>query len=268
MLLWDRSGDQRNTAPTDRPRGSDREFKHQYPLQNKVIRNMARDPERDVKSGDSKIVFYSVCLSVCLGVHTAVFAAAVNSNDIVQQTVRRLGLQTDLPSETAPSPPEQFFQLPTETEQLILWCAVIIGGAVILWSLHDSLAYFGRSRKIVGPDDARLAPTEATRLAKAQVEADDLARLGHYGEAMHVLLLKSLNELCQRLGVTFAVSLTSREILRRVQLSDLGRSALSDIIKAVEQTYYGGRAAGPSDYAMCRSQFDTLRHALAGSGAP
>jgi hypothetical protein len=228
---------------------------------------MARGSERKVKSGESKLVFYSACVSVCLGLHNSVFAAAANSHDIAQQSARRLGLQTDLPDEAAPRP-EWFFQLSPETKQFILWCAVILGGAVILWSLRDSLSYFGRSRKIVGPAEARLAPTEATRLAEAQVEADDLARLGHYGEAMHVLLLKSLNELCHRLGVTFAVSLTSREILRGVQLSDLGRRALSDIIRAVEQTYYGGRAAGPSEYATCRNQFDTLRNALADSAAP
>jgi hypothetical protein len=219
------------------------------------------------RGSESKLVFYSACACVCLGLHNSVFAAAVNLHDIVQQSARRLGLQTDLPGEAAPRP-EWFFQLSPETKQIILWCVVILGGLVILWSLRDSLSYFGRSRKIVGPGDARLAPTEATRLAEAQVEADDLARLGHYGEAMHVLLLKSLSELCHRLGVTFAASLTSREILRGVQLSDLGRGALSDIIRSVEQTYYGGRAAGPSDYATCRSQFDTLRNALADSAAP
>jgi hypothetical protein len=224
-------------------------------------KNCAR---RKANSGESKIVFIPLSFPFV----SASMNAGSDAHVILQQSARRLGLQTDLPGEAASSPPEQFLHLSPGTEQLILWCAAIFGVAVILWLFRDGFGYFGRSRNIVAPSDAPRAPAEAKRLAEAQVEADDLARLGQYGEAMHVLLLKSLNELCRRLGVTFAVSLTSREILRRVQLSDLGHSALSDIIQAVEQTYYGGRAAGPSDYATCRSQFDTLRQALAGSAAP
>jgi hypothetical protein len=95
------------------------------------------------------------------------------------------------------------------------------------------------------------------------MEADDLARQGRYSEAMHLLLLKSLNELRRNLGINFAASLTSREILRRVQLSDLGRRALAAIIQSVERIYFGGQEAGQADYSECRQHFDVLRHSLA-----
>jgi len=104
---------------------------------------------------------------------------------------------------------------------------------------------------------------QSNRMDEAQLEADDLARQGQYGEAMHVLLLKGLNEIRRQLGISFAVSLTSREILRRVQLSDVGRQSLSAIIRSVELTYFGGEDAGQSDYSDCRSNFETLKRSLA-----
>jgi hypothetical protein len=100
-------------------------------------------------------------------------------------------------------------------------------------------------------------------MEEAQLEADDLARRGQYGEAMHVLLLKSLAEIRLRLGTSFAVSLTSREILRRVALPQSGTGALGAIVQSVEQTYFGGRPAGHEDYLGCRQEFETLRRSLA-----
>jgi hypothetical protein len=97
----------------------------------------------------------------------------------------------------------------------------------------------------------------------ARIEADDLASQGHYGEAMHVLLLKSLAEIRMRLGVSFAASLTSREILRRVNLPQTGGGALAAIVQSVERTYYGGRQASREDYAGCREEFDMLKRSLA-----
>ena len=139
---------------------------------------------------------------------------------------------------------------------------MILGVIVISWSLRDSLPGSSRSRKIIAPAEVPPSPAPSNPLEEAQIEADDLARQGHYGEAMHLLLLKSLNEIRRQLGVSFAVSLTSREILRRLRLSEIGRQALAAIIRSVERTYFGGADAGESDYADCRGNFETLKHSL------
>jgi len=147
--------------------------------------------------------------------------------------------------------------------RLLLWAAVIIGVLVLVWSLRDSLPVFDRSRKIAAPIEPPSSLAQSERMAEARLEADDLARKGHYGEAMHLLLLNSLSEMRRQLKTSFAVSLTSREILRRVQLPDTGRQSLRAIIAAVERTYFRGDDAGQADYSDCRSNFETLKQSLA-----
>ncbi len=109
------------------------------------------------------------------------------------------------------------------------------------WYLRDNLPIFSRSRKIVAGEAAPAPVSPFSRMEEAQIEADELARQGRYSEAMHLLLLKSLNEIRRNLGINFAVSLTSREILRRIQLSDIGRRALGAIIQSVERSILGER---------------------------
>jgi len=79
---------------------------------------------------------------------------------------------------------------------------------------------------------------------------------------MHVLLLQSLSEMRKRLDLRFADSLTSREIMRRASVSKRARTALHDIVAAVERAYFGEHPAEAADYAACRTRFRTFSHAL------
>ncbi|CCD99805.1 conserved hypothetical protein [Bradyrhizobium sp. STM 3809] len=172
------------------------------------------------------------------------------------------------PSSTTPRSPDEpsrqtRFELPPEVARLLLWGAVIVGTLVIAWSLRDSLPVISRSRKIVARDPDAPPLTQADRMDEAQLEADVLARQGRYADAMHVLLLNSLSEIREVLGASFAVSLTSREILRSVQLSDIGRQSLTAIVRNVERTYFGGGHADLGDYSACRQSFEMLKHSLA-----
>jgi hypothetical protein len=208
-----------------------------------------------------KFPFAPFALTLLLAPINPLFAA-VDANDMVKQSADRLRLQTEMPDPVA-SDHGFNFHISPELIRFMLWGAVIVGIVVIVWSLRDSLPVISRSRKIIAPEQAPTAMAQSNRMDEAQLEADDLARQGHYGEAMHVLLLKSLNEIRRQLGISFAVSLTSREILRRVQLSDVGRQSLSAIIRSVELTYFGGEDAGRNDYSDCRSNFETLKRSLA-----
>jgi hypothetical protein len=208
-----------------------------------------------------KFPFAPFALTLFLAPINPLFAA-VDANDMVRQSADRLGLQTEMPDPVA-SDHGFNFHISPELIRLMLWGAVIVGIVVIVRSLRDSLPVISRSRKIIAPEQAPTAMAQSNRMDEAQLEADDLARQGHYGEAMHVLLLKGLNEIRRQLGISFAVSLTSREILRRVQLSDVGRQSLSAIIRSVELTYFGGEDAGQNDYSDCRSNFETLKRSLA-----
>lgn len=196
--------------------------------------------------------------------------AATDASEIVRQSIRRHDIQTEMP---VPEPRASSwldwlkFDISADMARLLLWGAVILGVAVTIWSLRDSLPAFSRSRRIAAGQMPSGFSDPSARMEEAQLEADDLASRGQYGEAMHLLLLKSLAEIRMRLGTSFAVSLTSREILRKVTLPQTGTGALGAIVRSVEQTYFGGRPAGHEDYLGCRQEFETLKRSLAAGAA-
>ena len=209
-------------------------------------------------------------VAFCVAASDGAARAATDAGEIVRQSIRRHDIQTQMPT---PEPKAASwldwlkFDISADTARFLLWGAVILGVAVTIWSLRDSLPAFSRSRRIKAADVPAGLSGASTRMEEAQLEADDLASRGHYGEAMHVLLLKSLAEIRLRLGTSFAVSLTSREILRKVSLPQAGTGALGAIVQSVEQTYFGGRPAGREDYLGCRQEFETLRRSLAAGAA-
>jgi hypothetical protein len=174
-------------------------------------------------------------------------------------SIRAQGLQTELPrAQPAKTLPD--LQIPIELVWLILICVA----AILLYALRDLLPFRRRGwEEEISPGLAAAGANPADALSTA----DELSRYGRFVEAMHMLLLQSLAEIRQRLGVQFADSLTSREILRTTRLSPEARGALRKIIAAVEWTYFGGYPAAMGDYAACRSSFETLQRELRGGAA-
>ena len=81
-----------------------------------------------------------------------------------------------------------------------------------------------------------------------------------------MLLLRAFAELRDELKVTFADSLTSREILRRAPLDDLARAAFAHIVYAVERVVFGEARADEAAYQTCRESYEALRGSLFASG--
>ena len=171
--------------------------------------------------------------------------------------VRSLDLQTDLPRD--PAPPPWHFRLPPE----VFWLALIVGLAALIYAFWDELPIWRLGRRRGWSDGAEdAAALEGDTPEEVAAAADDLARQGRFGEAMHALLLQSLADVRRRLDEQFADSLTSREILRSTRLPSEGREPLREIIARVERTYFGEYAAGPQDYMACRERFSELARAL------
>lgn len=182
---------------------------------------------------------------------------------VTQEVIRRLDLQTNLPREPEPRPVT--LRLPAE----VLWVVVVIALGVLLYAFRDLLPGLARLRQGGAWSDAAAMPDGSDGRSPTAVmgAADDLAAQGRFVEAMHVLLLQGLSDIRERLAEQFADSLTSREILRRAQLSAEGRTSLQDIIHRVEWTYFGEHPAALVDYQACRASFDALARALHGSAA-
>ena len=210
---------------------------------------------------------------------TAIYAADGDREPIppekarvsLRASVHVLGLQTELPigdngkAETRDQTVQRYPQLriSSETATFILYGAVLVMVIVVFLSLPTNLWSFSRSRQLSGGDSYERAPVAAAvRMEKAQVEAEELAYQGNFAEAMHVLLLQSVDELRRRLCVSISVSLTSRDILRRIALPPEGLAVFSDIISRVEISYFGTYQPGVEEYRACRRSFDTLTDLL------
>jgi hypothetical protein len=147
--------------------------------------------------------------------------------------------------------------------QLILWCSLGVIAAAVLWNLKNNLWSASRSRKLAfSRKDETPSADAVARMENTQAEADDLARSGSFAEAIHVLLLRSVNEMKKRVNLPIAASLTSREILRQIDLSPEERSVFATIVDSVEISYFGSHRPGEDEYTTCRRSFDALTDLL------
>ena len=198
---------------------------------------------------------------LALGLMSATLVAQTSQEiqDLAEQVIRRLGLQTDFPTnEPLPSLP---FTVPSE----VLWAIIIIALAILLYAFRDLIPGFRARRGDWSTDDAEFSGAKPGTPAVALGAADQLAAEGRFVEAMHVLLLQSLAAIRERLNEQFSDSFTSREILRSTRLPDAGRTPLRDMINRVELTYFGRHPAALADYAACRASFNALAQTLHGS---
>ena len=177
----------------------------------------------------------------------------------VKDSIRSLDLQTELAIDTS----KPFRMSPIRIPQEVLWVALALAAALLLYAMRDQIINLIRPAKTGWePPPPGAAEVKAGSETDALAAADRLSREGNFVEAMHVLLLHSLSEIRRQLGERFADSLTSREILRRVPLSEEGRAALRDIVGRVEWTYFGEHPAAAADYEACRERFQFLMAAL------
>lgn len=196
-------------------------------------------------------------------------SSAREMQDELVRAERALGLQTELPLVASEEAPDARWRLPgisADAAGVVLYGALIAFVVIMLFLAPANLWSFNRSRKVhtvkIGEEGA--GGGSAARMARSEHEADELAHMGDYVEAMHMLLLESVSELSLRANMAISESLTSREILHRAALPSEGRAAFADIISRVEVSYYGLYRPGPDDYAACRNSFEMLRTVLVG----
>ena len=181
-----------------------------------------------------------------------------------KDSIRSLDLQTELVIDNS----KPFRLTPLSIPQEVLWVALALAAALLLYAMRAELMNLFRPAKSgwEPPPPGTVAVTIGSE-TDALAAADRLSREGNFVEAMHVLLLHSLSEIRRQLGEQFADSLTSREILRGARISDTGRASLRDIVLRVERTHFGEHPASRDDYLACRDSFDAFAQALSGAAA-
>jgi len=140
--------------------------------------------------------------------------------------------------------------------RLVLYA--LAGGALlvaILWVLGQlGAGPTARAARLSLPPPSRAAG--AGELAGGKERARDLAAEGHFAEAIHELLRTALTHLESSRAVTLEPSTTSREALRSGGIQGEGRSALTDLVLAVELSRFGDEAPGDDDYRRCLDSYD------------
>lgn len=193
-------------------------------------------------------------------------ALSLETSRAFRSAVSSLNLQTEMPVKKAikttrpiQEPRFSLFALTPAMARILLIIAIVVIVVLVILSFNSNRWSDSRARKLTRANDEEI-DTEATaqRMEKAQLEADELAQQGLFAEAMHVLLLQSVNELRRRLAISIAVSLTSREILQRVGLPPESHDVFADIISRVEISYFGSHQPSYDDYAACRISYDSL----------
>lgn len=148
----------------------------------------------------------------------------------------------------------------------LMWACVFVGVAVLAFWLARELAGYTGDASIDDPKGGDRDEPDRAVVERPLGDADELARQGLYAEAIHTLLLRTLQELVRSAQVRVAPANTSREILARVPLLGDARSALAGLITAVEVTHFGDGVPTADDYGRCRQQFNVFATAFRAGG--
>ena len=148
----------------------------------------------------------------------------------------------------------------------LFWGGLLVGVGLLLVVIGRELL---RGRR-AGPaaakvlSDAEAAPSPA-RVRALLAEADRLAGEGRFGEAVRVLLHRTLDDLAERRPGLIAPAQTAREIAALPALAPAVREPLAGIAAEVERFVFAGRPLDRDAFQDCRTRYDRF---LAAAGRP
>lgn len=143
--------------------------------------------------------------------------------------------------------------------KIIFWLGLAAIVLAILWFIAREVIRIrlpAKTDKLNIHDDAwRPAPAAALALLS---DADALAAEGRFAEAVHLLLLRSINDIDGRLPNTVRPALTARDIAGLSRLPAAARPAFDRIARVVESSLFGGRPVDRAAFADCRAAYEAF----------
>jgi hypothetical protein len=175
-------------------------------------------------------------------------------------------LQFDFAMFTPPPVPEWAKELSRLLQALapvfkwVFWIGLALGvGAVLLFIGRELLAArfpsWRRKRKAMSEPEWRPAAARARTLLE---DADRLAAAGRYGEAVRLILFRSIEDIDARWPGQVRPALTSRDIAGLAILPAAARSTFVGIAQVVEHSLFGGRAVDADGFAACRQAYQAF----------
>lgn len=141
------------------------------------------------------------------------------------------------------------------------WIGLAIIVALILYFIVREIlrlrAPLPRAKPLdMGPEPEWRPDARAAR--DLLVAADQLAAEGRYGEAAHLILLRSVEDIEGRRPRTVRPALTTREIASLTALPDSARPAFASIGQLVERSLFGGVQVMADEFADCRRAYEAF----------
>ena len=148
--------------------------------------------------------------------------------------------------------------------RILLWSVIGIAAVTVLWMAADRIRHgewrwprLPRRRSAAatapGPDEERLFEPAPVRAWLR--EADALAALGRFGDAAHLLLLRSVEDLARRRPGSVQPALTARELAAAPVLPPRARERFAGIAALVERSLFGGGDVNAEDWAAARADY-------------
>lgn len=156
-----------------------------------------------------------------------------------------------------------FGLLPNWPYASILLGLVLVTLAILLiWTVVERVRH-GRwrvpfRRKRVAAETSEDEPAWAPEAAPARAwlrEADELAAQGRYAEAVHHLLLRSVEDITKRRPKLIRPALTSRDIAAAEAIPVAARDMFAGIARIVERSLFGGRDVDEAGWSEARTAY-------------
>lgn len=180
--------------------------------------------------------------------------------------LRRADLQFDFATRTPPPPPAWLKALADLLSaagplfKWVFWIGLALGvGAVLLFIGRELLAlrFPGLKRRPKAEAEPEWRPS-AARARTLLEDADRLAAAGRFGEAAHLILFRSIEDIDERWPGQVRPALTSRDIAGLEILPPPARATFAGIARIVEQGVFGGRDVGAGEFAACRAAYQAF----------
>lgn len=136
---------------------------------------------------------------------------------------------------------------------------VLIGMAALLalfllWRMVVEPLLDRYRRRAPPAEEAHWTPNRAEALALLE-DADRLAAQGHYGDAAHLLLRRSVRQISDARPEWLSAASTAREIAVLPLLPEAGRRAFAVIAQRVERAVFALQGLDAGDWAAARAAY-------------
>lgn len=174
-------------------------------------------------------------------------------------------IQFELPTYQPPTPPAwlewlaRFLSEDHPVLSALLWILAALAVLAILYLLARRFGGWRRGRS-EGTGEEEWRPQEAPARALL-ADADALAAQGRFGEAAHLLLFRSIEDIDSRRPELVGPALTSRDIAALPAIPERPRGAFARIAMMVERSLFARRPLAEPDWRDCRSAYEEFAFA-------